>query len=415
MKKLYLILLINVSLTVWASDTYFEKGLSFYSPKILGQGNTFVAEANGLASFEYNPAGLVDDNGYTLFSGNFNTITNIPQLSDDILEEYNSETGSNSSTIDTTVLNFILDSDNRSLLISALIKQASEPYGNNNYANGLGYASSITTGFTNSGFGVGLLLSIDTEVYGNELLTSEMDSVLTTSLLLGYAHSIDLGIVQLDLGLSLRPMYKIRSSSKLTPVVEMLIEDSSSNTSFLKELDYLTGVGVGFDLGAKVHFKDLTAGLSLLDIMGTKTVYYENTYEDIINGNFLSTNEVVDEYITPTTLKLGLSYNPDLGSISSFVNPTVSFDYNIMFIDEASVEDYVSQGDFWTNLSLGSNIEFFSFVTARAGLNQGYVTLGLGLEFFVFEIDAAVYSKELGESVGDRQQMGAALEFAVRL
>lgn len=414
MKKLYLIILINISILAWSSDTYFEKGLSFYSPKILGQGNTFVAEASGLESFEYNPAGLAGDSILTIFSGNFNLISNLVQLNDDFIDEYNDYSGNNVSAMNSDVFSFLFNSENRALVISALMKQASEPYGNSTYANGLGFASSMASGFTGYGFGVGLLVNIDSEVYGQELLTSELDSVLTTSLLLGYAKSIDLEIIKLDIGMSLRPMYKIRSSSKLTPVVDMLL-DESSNDSFFEELDYLTGFGIGVDLGVQAHFMDLSAGISLIDIMGTRIIYYENTYEDIMNGNYLSSDEIVDEYVTPTSIKLGISYNPQFGSFNDYVNPSISADYNLMFVDEASVEDYASQGNFWNNLSLGSNIEFFEMVTARAGLNQGYVTLGLGLDLFIFEIDAAVYSKELGAIVGDRQQMGAALEFAVRL
>lgn len=416
MKKLLLIILINIGITAWAIDTYYENGLSFYSPEVLAQGNTFVAEANGLASFEYNPAGLTGESSFTLFSANMNLISNLVQLSDDILLEYNDDEGTSLTGIDLDVLSYLLDPDNRVSLITALLNQVSEPYGDSIYANGLGAASALSMGFTGNGFGIGLSMSLDYEVYGNELLTSELNSVITTSLLLGYGRTLNLGIISLDLGVAARPTYKIRSNSALTPVVDMLLEDTISLTSsdFMEDLDYLTGIGVGIDAGAKVHFMDLTVGLAVLDIGGTNTVYYENSYENIINGTLLGTEKVLDEYVTPATLKFGLSYNPSLWALFDIINPTIALDYSLEFIDEGTFEDYANQGSFWNNLSLGTELEIVSMVSLRAGLNQGYVTLGVGLELFIFELDAAVYSYELGEDVGDRQQMGAVVEFGIR-
>lgn len=415
MKKFYLILFIHICFTTWASDKFLEPSLSFYSPRILGQGNTYVAEANGLESFEYNPAGLVEESSFTLFRGNFNLISNLVKMNNDLLLAYNEEFDSDKTSLRFSDLSFFMDSDNRSMLIEVLLKQASEPVDGSSYANGLGFAASMSMGFTGNGFGFGLLMSFDSEVYGTALHTTKLNNVTTSSILLGYGQKIDLGIISVDLGISIRPMYKIRSLSELSSVIELLMEESLTQSSgdFMKDLEYMTGVGIGVDFGAKVHFGGLTAGLSLIDVMGTKIAYSENSYNNIINGIFLGNGEIIEEYIIPSSIKLGFSYNPELGSLGYIISPTVSMDYNMMFIDH-SIEDYVNQGNFWTNLSIGTNVEFFSFLSARAGLNQGYFTMGLGIEFFIIEIDAAIYSKELGKNPGDRQQMGAALEIAVR-
>ncbi|QEN05729.1 hypothetical protein EW093_13740 [Thiospirochaeta perfilievii] len=416
MKKLILLIIsILIIFNIHGEDSFFEKKVSFNSPKILGMGNTFVANANGLESFEYNPAGLNGDGSFTIFNGNFNLISNFIQLSDDLVASYNEANSTDKTSIELGDLSYYLDPINRREIIGALISQATTPYLNNKYANGLGYSSSISLGYAGNGFGFGLLFSLDSEVYGESLTVTQLDSILTTSLLLGYGISLDLGIIGLEIGAAARPMYKIRTTTSLNPVVEYLLAENSGNTTFIEELDYKTGVGIGFDLGVKARFMGLTAGIALLDIFGTTINYSSSSYDDIINGDFLGSKSVDDIYITPTTLNLGLSFNPGLGSVSRVFNPTLSIDYSVPFITDGSLEDYAMSSQFWRNLSLGAEVELFSLLSLRSGLNQGYFTAGFGLELFILDVNFAIYSKELGARVGDRQQMGAAFEIGLRL
>ncbi|MGL1894457.1 MAG: hypothetical protein OCD02_22690 [Spirochaetaceae bacterium] len=417
MKKIILMVLFSLMASlIWSADTYIENNFSFFSPKVLALGNSFVAEAHGLESFEFNPAGLVEDREITIFSGTNNLLSNVFQLSEDLLDAYNEDNDTSVENIGLEELSFILEPENREAIIKALLNQASKPYEDGAYANGLGYSPVLSLGFAGDGLGIGLLINMDSEVFGNELHTTELDSVITTSLLLGYAMTIPLGIVDIDVGVGARPMYKIRVSSELPPVIDLLLSDSllSDNDETYQEMEYLTGIGFGWDLGTKVHFKDLTVGLSLIDMFGTNMTYNYNTYDDIVAGDFLGSESATDEYITPMSVKLGFSYNPTLGSMNSIFNPTLSADYKFLFVDGDSVEDYVDQSEVWNNLSIGLDIELFKFINARAGINQGYITLGTGIKLLFMEINAAVYSKEIGDSVGDRQQMGAAIEFAIR-
>lgn len=416
MKKLLtIIFILQISLSLFAQDAYFEKNMSFYSPKILSMGNTNIAQAEGIESFEYNPAGIAGDSVFTAFNFNFNLISNLFQLNHDLVNTYNDANGTSNTSIDLFDIGFYFDPANLQKVIGALLAQASTPYGNNEYANGLGFASSISLGYTGGGFGVGLLVSLDTEVFGERLDSTELDNVITTALLLGYGMSIDLDIIGLDVGVGVRPMYKVRATSTLTPILAGLLEDTESDSDFIKDLSYMTGIGLGFDVGVKAYFFGLSAGIALIDLFGTNYIYTTNTFDNIVTGSFLGTEIVEDSYSTPTTLKIGISYNPELGEISEYINPTVSIDYNVLFIDEGTVEDYAVSSSFWNSLSLGASVEIYEIVHIRAGLNQGYVTAGLGLELSIIDINLGIYSKELGEDVGDRQQMGAALEIGVRL
>lgn len=415
MKKLLILILISLSVVIYSQDMYVEKPISFGSAKVLGMGNTFVAKASGLEAFEFNPAGISEENSFTILSGNMNMISNYFLLADDLIEMFNDDPENDEKAVEffDTELSYFLAPENRDALIIALLNQVHKPYGEQLYANGLGFASSISTGFTLGGFGLGLLLNLDSEVFGEQLHVAEADNVLTTALLLGYSLDIDLGIIGVSAGISARPMYKVRSTTGLDAVDKVLQDEM--DLTFLGDVSFLTGVGVGVDAGVKAHAFGLSAGIAVMDIMGTRIFYSENNYDDIIAGNYLGSSEVTDEYVTPPSLKLGLAFNPMLGGFNDILNPTVSLDYNLLFVDDATIQEYAYQGSFWKNLSLGAEVELFRFIALRGGLNQGYATLGLGLDLFIVEIDAAVYSRELGEDVGERQQMGAVIEFAIRI
>ena len=50
----------------------------------------------------------------------------------------------------------------------------------------------------------------------------------------------------------------------------------------------------------------------------------------------------------------------------------------------------------------------------RAGLNQGYITLGGGMRFAAFNADLAVFTRELGTYLGDKPSSGASLSISLR-
>jgi len=57
---------------------------------------------------------------------------------------------------------------------------------------------------------------------------------------------------------------------------------------------------------------------------------------------------------------------------------------------------------------------FFRSIALRAGMHQGYLTAGAGIDLPGIEINAAVFSRELGDGFRDERSSTAALEFAIR-
>jgi hypothetical protein len=64
---------------------------------------------------------------------------------------------------------------------------------------------------------------------------------------------------------------------------------------------------------------------------------------------------------------------------------------------------------------VGAEARLFRFLTLWTGLNQGYLTLGGGLHLFVVDLNFALFTREMGEYLGDRPSSGMSLELAFRL
>lgn len=66
-------------------------------------------------------------------------------------------------------------------------------------------------------------------------------------------------------------------------------------------------------------------------------------------------------------------------------------------------------------LHLGTEISL-PFLDLRAGVNQGYVSYGVGMDFFIFRIDAASYTEELGvypgQSADNRVMVGLSIDLS---
>ena len=54
------------------------------------------------------------------------------------------------------------------------------------------------------------------------------------------------------------------------------------------------------------------------------------------------------------------------------------------------------------HIRFGAEAKLFSMVDVRAGINQGYLSLGVGLDLFVIHIDASYYWREYGAEIGDK-------------
>jgi hypothetical protein len=82
------------------------------------------------------------------------------------------------------------------------------------------------------------------------------------------------------------------------------------------------------------------------------------------------------------------------------------------------IQDIGSHGkvvSFWKRTHLGAETRLIRLISLRGGFNQGYYTLGLGLNLPVLKIDLATYGEEIGTNAGmleDRRYIAKiAIEF----
>ena len=84
------------------------------------------------------------------------------------------------------------------------------------------------------------------------------------------------------------------------------------------------------------------------------------------------------------------------GSVTGGVTATEIRNWTMDLTQDIGADD-----DWGKRLHLGAEIAFPMILSLRAGLNQGYLTGGLGLDFKVLRFDLATYGEEVGDEAGD--------------
>ena len=377
MKKIALIIIvIMVSFGfVSAEQKQYAHPLNWYSPELMGQGNSTTANIVGFNALFCNPANIrTDKTEIVAFSiqpcWNMNLFT--------FLEEKKS-------------LGFT----------EALLNQAVE--------NGMGIGLQTAIGFARKGLGVGLFLSIDSLFPQVKSIPNvKGDLWATAGISCGYSIGFDFFGMDWEIGANLRPMYRILFKD-INANTLIAFADDQENAKFNR----LSGFGLGFDLGVRTTWKDFTFGVALKDIAGT-SFDYKYAKVDYKGKKIDGTDaEIKSKFVVPMSIRTGVCYDPHF-FFSDLINPKFHVDMTIPLSDEDKISGY-EKGTFWTNLSMGTEVTFFQILDLRAGLNGGYFSAGIGVDLWVFEINAALYSREMGAYAGHKATMGGALEFSVRL
>jgi hypothetical protein len=173
------------------------------------------------------------------------------------------------------------------------------------------------------------------------------------------------------------------------------------------------GVGIGLDAGMILELGPLLVGLSVRDIGGTRFQYATDTVSGILgtlqgSGRLPVGGAVSDTWVTPMDVAAGIAFHPKLGKASKIFDPSLQ-------VDCQDIVGIVRDGRSpWTLLHVGADIKLLSFFSLRAGLDQGYFTFGTGLKIFFLDVNAAVFTRELGTHLGDIPNAGATVEVALR-
>jgi hypothetical protein len=113
-------------------------------------------------------------------------------------------------------------------------------------------------------------------------------------------------------------------------------------------------------------------------------------------------------FSTPVSFNAGFGWNPDFGSVSNIINPSVVVD----FVGLNRICSDFSASQLFSSIKAGIEIELIKSFEFRAGLNQGYATFGLGLNLFnILHLEASYYRHEFGAMLGDNKVDALTIRF----
>jgi hypothetical protein len=380
------VLLIVIVLAPARADPVDEPPFQPVSPEVMAQGGAFVASARGYNALFYNPAGFARPGGSLTLASLSTWLYGNP---DRLLEAVGGRSGS-------TPLSDFLNTEITS--------------------GGIGFGAAAGIGYVGRGLGLGVALMMDSYLYGDTAMDATGDITVTLGFVAGLALPVRLLGMKLNLGADFRPLVRVRAPVDYQTVFDVLdaLQNGGDPLAALNGVSALHGFGIGLDLGAIAELGSFSLGLSVRDFLGTRFSYAQSTTGDILNalqssGNFPNGEPVSGEFAIPMNVSLGAAWHPDLGGLRAVFDPVIHADLQDVI---GVIQDGRSP---WTLLHIGAEVELLSFLKLRAGLNQGYLTLGGGLKLLLLDINVALFTREAGKHLGDRPNSGLTIEGAVRL
>jgi hypothetical protein len=391
MRNVITVLLLLIAAGTAFANTYNEIPFVPMSPEVIGRGGSAVADVHGYDSLFYNPAGFSrDPSTFTLGS----TSAWVYSRPDELLGLVGQFSGGGASN--TSILTFLNNQITR---------------------GGIGAGASWGIGYVGGGLGLGASIIMDSILSGPSLLGVTGDLTATIGFIGGLAVPFDVGGFKVHVGGDVRPMIRMHAPLSNSTAVSMLnaLANGGSVLGSLGSNPALYGVGIGLDVGAIAEIGWFNVGLSIRDLAGTQFRYNTSSFSTVQAslGNslqFPTTGTLVtaDQYVIPMDIAMGVSFHPDFGTLNNIVDPSVSLDMRNI-VGALSGTDSA-----WTLLHVGVEARLFSFFTFRTGVNQGYLTLGGGMKFLVFDMNFSVFTRELGAHVGDQPLSGMSFNSSLR-
>ncbi len=304
--------------------------------RCFAMGGTCISHVRGAASLFYNPAALARVEGFDLIIADVQA-----GISKDVVDFSSKFQGATFSASDFNQL----------------------------YGKTLTADVAARTGFAMPGFGFGLFSNNSTNMQFSDptFPTFHMNLISEYGYVVGGAFSLG---SETSLGISARHIKRWGGD---------------------KDIDMMSLVGSSSDGVASSNFQDHGVGHGLdLAFMTTLNHPMKPTlsvvWQDVGVTTFNLTSGVAPPPPQYDNLIFGAAIKQELG-IFSF---THAFEYKFI---------RTSGYDLSKKLHLGTEASFGP-LDIRGGINQGYVTYGVGLDLLFFQLDAAAYATELGTYAG---------------
>jgi hypothetical protein len=378
-----------IACATFASAQTVLSSLTVKDAKTMGLGGAFSAISQGYGSLYGNPAGFASSKGQLT-------------LSDLSTWGYLKPT-----TADIAQMKVLADSSSSK---PAMAKAADYLI----RGNGLGAGLSLGLGYTGHGLGLGAYLVADAVASGSTLLGASLTSALEANAVFGFGLPIRIGSSTLSLGGDVRPFFRVDAVDAKGvngwpfPLVLSALQDGDG--SALMNEDVKTGVGLAMDFGAQLEMGSLSLGLSVRNVAPSYLRNQESVsalLDQLQSGSLPSYLNSADKASSLPIVCTGLAWKPVV--LKGFFEPSFYME----------VQDPVSivrdKASVWNLFHAGVDLRLLSFLDLRAGLNRGWLSAGLGLDLYLFELDAAVFTEELGAHPGDEGRSGFALQAAFHI
>jgi len=332
----------------------------------MGMGGAFTAIADDENAVFYNPAGLasVKKTELDLINANGEVSDNIMSLKNDASSL---QTG---DTVGTT---------------NMLQKYVGKPM----HGRFSEFLNLTTTNFEIGAYGQ---VTADVAVHTPAYPTTNIDMKADAGAIVGLAHTfLD---DKLQVGVGGKYIQRRRFVRVLTPADVVNTSNSTSDKLQLSGDDLKTSSKIGIDLGA-IYNLDSTdfassVGLSILNFGDLN--FGDYTYTPTGGTQVTVSNKI------PMTINLGYAASKQFDMFKA----TFAADYQDL-TNNAS-----DDSDKGKRIHLGAEVKLPYILTLRAGFNQGYMTYGLGINFWIIEVKYAYYQEEIGGYAGqlvDKRQV----------
>ncbi len=313
----------------------------FEAVRPLGMGGAFTAVADDHNALFYNPAGLdkVERWGFALLN---------PLV----------EAGENGLGFYEDVRDTDLDSTTE---VVQLLREYMGEY--------LHYRGAIFPHFVRHRFAVGLLgqVNVNVEPHNIAFPEADVDAVSTVGVHMGLGWGFLDGKLRLGGAVKYVKAYRLQQ-------VYTAADIASDDFGDQVEDDLKDGAGVGFDAGA----------------MFTFPVFLRPTVAMVVQN--IGDTDLGEAGEVPQQINLGFSATHSF----SWVSLTGAADWSDV-TTELGQDD-----DLYKRLHFGLEARLRKILSVRAGLYQGYPSLGATVDFRILRVDYATYAEEIGSSAGDR-------------
>ncbi|GHU21522.1 hypothetical protein FACS1894164_02070 [Spirochaetia bacterium] len=249
-----------------------------------------------------------------------------------------------------------------------------------------------------NGFGWGIFdyVSADIRILGTTQVNVKiaMDFVIPFGM---SARLADMPNYTVDFGFSVKALTRLWYHNNDNPLsVFDIADDNFDFGTYISGLKSNVFIGGGFNLGFLYRLP--AYGLS-----------FALTANDFAAGlSYLEENPAITQYAIPV-LNIGAAWQVPVFNFLDLTLMLTYYDFNNLFYN-----DYITKNPI-LNLNAGIELKFWDTLFLRAGIQDMLLSVGLGVEYGIFQFDAAFHGTELGNEPGSFTTYALDIGFSFRL